>query len=96
MAKAHGAMTSLNLHDTGAEAIAAAVERARNTTIVIGVDQDKGALLIDIDTQVDICSGAAEMQDHLRLIIEALNGYDPFAAEGSDEATDRGNSGGAE
>lgn len=79
MAKAHGAQTNLNMYETGAQAVAAAVKRARNTTIVIGIDQEKGALLIDIDTQADICSGAAEMQDHLRLIIEALNGYDPFA-----------------
>lgn len=79
MGAAHGAQTNLNMWETGAQAVAAAVKRARNTTIVIGVDQDKGALLIDIDTQADICSGAKEMQDHLRLVIEALNGYDPLA-----------------
>lgn len=79
----HGAHTTLNLHETGAQAVAAAIQRARNTTIVIGVDQDKGVLLIDIDTQADVCSGAAEMQDHLRLIIDALNGYDPLADIGS-------------
>lgn len=72
----HGAQTNLNLYATGAQAIAAAIKRERNTTIVIGVDQEKGALLIDIDTQVSVCSGAKEMQDHLRLIIEALDGYD--------------------
>jgi hypothetical protein len=74
----HGAQTNLSMYETGAQAVAAAVKRARNTTIVIGVDQKDGVLLIDIDTQAEICSGAAEMQDHLRLIIEALNGYDPF------------------
>lgn len=78
MSAVHGAQTNLNLYATGAEAIKAAVQRARNTTIVIGVDQEKGTLLIDIDTQEDVCSGAAEMQDHLALIIEALNGYDPL------------------
>lgn len=76
--RVHGAQVNLNMWENGAQAVAAAVKRARNTTIVIGVDVDKGAMLIDIDTQASICSGAAEMQDHLRLIIEALNGYDPF------------------
>ncbi|WP_442575889.1 hypothetical protein ACSBPH_01685 [Microbacterium sp. F51-2R] len=79
MSAVHGAQTNLNLYENGAQAIAAAIKRERNTTIVIGVDQDKGVLLIDIDTQADICRDAAEMQDHLRLIIEALNGHDPFA-----------------
>ena len=78
-----GAQTNIHFHKSGAQAVAAASERARNTTIVIGADQDKGVMLIDIDIQEDICSGAAELQDHLRLVIEALNGYDPLAEEAS-------------
>jgi len=78
-----GAQTNIHFHMSGAQAVAAAIERARNSTIVIGADQDKGVMLIDIDIQEDICSGVAELQDHLRLVIEALNGFDPFADDES-------------
>jgi hypothetical protein len=68
------AQTNLHLHENGEQALNSATQRERNTTIVIGVDQQDGILLVDIDTQADICSGVAELQDHLRLIIEALDG----------------------
>ena len=79
MSKVSGALTILNLHPNGAEALAAATQRARNTTIVIGVDQKDGALLIDIDAQAEVCSGVKELQDDLRLIIHALDGCDPLS-----------------
>lgn len=72
------AQTNIHRHETGADAVAAATERARNTTIVIGADQERGVLLLDIDVQADVCRDAKELQDQLRLIIEALEGYDPL------------------
>lgn len=79
MSKVNGALTILNLHPSGADALAAAIKRARNTTIVIGVDQKDGALLVDIDAQADVCSGVKDLQGDLRLIIAALDGCDPLA-----------------
>lgn len=75
-----GASTNIHFHENGAAAVQAASDRARNTTIIIGADQDKGALLIDIDVQADVCSGADELKQHLAIILEALDGYNPFGA----------------
>lgn len=85
MAQVLGAQTNVHYHPNGAAAVTAAAERARNTTIVIGADQDKGALLIDIDVQGDVCGNVGELKDQLRLVLEALDGRDPMtspAAEG--------------
>lgn len=76
MSKVHGAQTNIHLHESGAHAILAAAKRKRNTTIVIGADQDNGALLLDIDVQAEVCADAAELRDQLRLILEALEGAD--------------------
>lgn len=73
-----GAHTAIHRHRTGRAAIEAATNRARNTTIVIGADQSQGVLVLDIDVQADICSGAAELREQLMLVVEALDGYDPM------------------
>ena len=73
-----GAHTVIHQHETGRAAMEAATERARNTTIVIGAGQDKGVLLLDIDVQSDVCSGATELREQLLLIVEVLDGYDPM------------------
>jgi len=77
MSKVTGAMTHIHFHETGHDAVKAAVLRERNSTIVIGGDSASGVLLLDIDVQADICSGAAELREQLLMIIEALEGYDP-------------------
>lgn len=74
MSTTTGAWTSIHFHENGADCMAAAIQRARNTTIVIGVDQDKGALLIDFDVQQDVCLGVDELKDQLRLLLESLDG----------------------
>ena len=71
----------IHRHESGRECIAAATERARNTTIVIGADQKDGALLLDIDVQADVCADVNELREQLRLVLEALDGIDPLATE---------------
>jgi hypothetical protein len=75
----HGAQTSVYYHSNGRECADAATARARNTTIVIGVDQQRGVLLIDIDVQAEVCADVAELREQLLLIVDALNGHDPLA-----------------
>lgn len=77
--RVHGAQTNIHFHDSGVATLASAAVRERNTTIVIGADQDKGVLLLDIDVQADVCSGADELRQQLLMIAEALEGADPFA-----------------
>lgn len=72
----HGAQTNVHLHQNGALAMYAALQRRRNSTIVIGGDQKDGVLLLDIDVQAEICEDAAELIGQLRLVIEALEGQD--------------------
>ena len=76
MSKVHGAFTTIHKHDTGRQAVDAATRRARNTTIVIGADQDKGALLLDIDVQAEVCADPSELRDQLMLVVDALDGMD--------------------
>ena len=78
MSKVHGAFTTIHKHDTGRQAVDAAARRARNTTIVIGADQDKGALLLDIDVQGEVCESVEELREQLRLILDALDGTEHF------------------
>lgn len=78
MSKVHGALTVVHSHETGRAAIKAATKRARNTTIVIGADQDKGALLLDIDVQGEVCGSVEELREQLRLILDALDGTEHF------------------
>lgn len=73
-----GAQTNVHRHLSGAAALAAATERARNTTIAIGADQKHGVLILDIDVQADVCRDLEELKDQLRLILAALDGYDPM------------------
>lgn len=77
-----GAMTIVHRHASGIDAIAAAHQRARNTTIVIGADQEGGALLLDIDVQADVCADPAELREQLLLIASALDGQVMFGGEG--------------
>ncbi len=70
----HGAWTEVHFHENGLAALAAATVRGRNTTIVIGADQQSGSLLIDIDVQSDVCADAAELREQLLLIADALAG----------------------
>lgn len=74
MSKVHGALTIVHSHETGMAALAAAVLRQRNTTIVIGADQDKGSLLLDIDVQGEVCESVEELREQLRLVLDALKG----------------------
>src|SRR5690625_2341788 len=53
---ARGAHTVIHYHRNGKAAVDAATARARNTTIVIGADLDKGALLLDVDVQGEVCA----------------------------------------
>ena len=76
MSKVHGAWTTIHKHENGAAAVRAATQRARNSTIVIGADQDNGTLLIDIDVQAEICRDKHELKEQLQHIIEALDGQD--------------------
>jgi hypothetical protein len=84
----NGALTLIHQHENGRAVLAAAGDRARNTTIVIGVDQHDGTLLIDIDVQEDVCSGAKELREQLLLIVEALDGHDPLASSPSTGGSD--------
>lgn len=67
-----GHETVVHRHGSGRRALNAAVERQRNTTIVIGADQAPGILYLDIDVQADVCADTAELREQLLLIIEAL------------------------
>ena len=74
-----GASIHVHRHYSGQASLLAAKIRARNTTIVIGADQDNGVLVVDIDVQADVCRDAAELREQLLLIAEALEGYSPLA-----------------
>lgn len=84
-----GAQTNIHYHPNGRDAVLASDARERNTTIIIGVDQANGVLLIDIDVQADVCRDAAELREQLLLIAHALEGHDPFAESSSSEGSDR-------
>lgn len=74
MSKVTGAWTSIHTHGSGIECLAAAFKRSRNTTIVIGCDQNNGTLIIDFDIQEDACRNSEELRNHLSLLLEALDG----------------------
>ena len=82
MSRVHGAWVEIHTHENGADCVAAAAARARNTTIIIGADQDKGCLLIDFDVQEGACSGVVELKEQLQLILETLDGQDVEAQMG--------------
>jgi len=76
MGEVNGAMTLVHVHDTGAQCLYSAIQRARNTTIVVGADQEKGTLLLEIDVQSGAFGSIEVLQGQLRLIVDVLDGAD--------------------